>query len=817
MKVRLLWFLTMAVVSTALVPAQSTAVPTIVFLFDLSYSMALEAAAGGSRLRAAQRAAGRIVEAGEARWAVLAFEDYGALLGGTTPSTDEAATRERIEELLPWGRSPIADSVRRGAEIVDGPATLIVLSDLLDSEPMQAPRELADALVEVARRKEIAISFLYEPLYTPAQAVDWATHIAEGTGGAVERLSHPGPLIASVLGDRSTVKSSASTRPDGTAAADPKTPGAPANAGDGGDVGAAGLPPADSPTELAESGERDSRAGLDTHEGVPMRMRDSTSLDRSRGSGTAGLLSWLLLALGAGAAAYAVRRFVAWRKLDRAAATAIPRPVFELVVVDPDRRRTAYRFDEFPITVGNGSSCTIRLASPFPGKAGRSPDIRIERESARAVFSSNALFNINGAGKRRKVLKAGDRIQYGRYTILFGGLEWNRPEAPLEKAHLRYAALPIAACALALVFRIDAMESAVDFDIPPQPEPRMEASATEPADGTLAGQGEMDSESNGSSEEASEQVVVVERAPAAGVSAEFDWSTQAAAIWNRDARLSAEPPLRSTYPDLGGVTGVDILFVHAHPDDEALDYGALLAAAEAAGKRVGVVLFTDGNAGLDQFPWRGVDSEYPTWRMRDAELSTVRIEEASRAMTRLGADLYVRLGLPNHPYSGIEEELSVDEVTARWGGRAALTEIVADIIDRLSPTLLVSPDGRSEAYEHFEHEAVGEITAAALRSLGGNAAVRAHLAPVDPLQTDAYRDVLAFDAWERPAGATLRYRDVQLAALREHQTQRDASVIGIEVRQGLRYEYYRALSWRPRRGIPAPSFARLLSELFPGG
>jgi LmbE family N-acetylglucosaminyl deacetylase len=321
----------------------------------------------------------------------------------------------------------------------------------------------------------------------------------------------------------------------------------------------------------------------------------------------------------------------------------------------------------------------------------------------------------------------------------------------------------------------------------------------------------MEAESAETSETESAEVVVVEGHQAAGVSANLDRPAETSAIWNRDARLSGTPPRRASYPDLAGVSGVDILFIHAHPDDEALDYGALLAAAESAGKRVGVVLFTDGNAGLDQYPWRGVDTEYPSWRMRDSELSSVRIEEATRAMTRLGTDLYVRLGLPNHPYSGIEEELTVEEVTARWGGADALTEVVADIIQRLDPTLVVSPDGPSEAYEHFEHEAVGEVTAAAVRSLGGRSSVRAHLAPIDPLQTDVYTDVLAFDAWERPGDAALRYRDVQLAALREHRSQRDASVIGIEVRQGLRYEYYRAIRWMPRSEIPTPSFARLLS------
>ena len=48
----------------------------------------------------------------------------------------------------------------------------------------------------------------------------------------------------------------------------------------------------------------------------------------------------------------------------------------------------------------------------------------------------------------------------------------------------------------------------------------------------------------------------------------------------------------------------DALFIHAHPDDESLDFGVLISRFTRAGKRVVVVLLTDGDSGLDQYPQR---------------------------------------------------------------------------------------------------------------------------------------------------------------------------------------------------------------------
>lgn len=743
---------------------------SIVFLFDLSYSMSLEIATGESRLAAAQRAAADIVAAtaGRATWTVLGFEDVGDLVGERVPTADPAAALERIDSLLTWGRSPVSDALAQTVDAVDGPAVLIVLSDLLESEPPRIDGMASSTISDAARAKGVAVHFLVDQADSPAAAVGWAARIAEASGGTLRPLDEYRRLVGPLLGEAHVQSDSDTGQYERDAEKLPATPPATAAVAD---------------------------PSRDTHEGVPERMRAHAELDRSHSRSGTVILSWLLVAAAVAAGGYTTRLFLRWRSATRLVEQTPPRPVFALSIVDSDRNRARHTLDRFPVTIGNGAGCTVRLGSPFPGRSGRSPNIRIDRESARAVFSSNALLNVNGAGKRRKVLNSGDRIRYGRYTIEFEGLDWERPSAPPPKRHLRFASLPIAAAALALFFRIDAMESAVAFDVAPPPAaPSEDFGRGDEAESTFSDTRDIAQPPAGGARMAAASETRGDRLP-----------------WNPDARASTSLPETVIYPEVDG--SVDILFVHAHPDDEALDYGALAAAADAAGKRAGLILFTDGNAGLDQYPWRGVDTEYPQRRLRDAELSAVRVREAQRAMARLGIDLYVRLGLPNHPYSGIDEELSVSEVTTRWGGTARLSGLLARLIRTLSPTVLVSPDGESEAYEHFEHEAVGEVTMAALRLLGNESPIRVHLTPVDPLQTGAYEDERAFDAWEMSTTGT-RYRDIQLAALREHRTQRDASVIGIEVRQGLRYEHYRIGTWRSGSPPETSSLRELLDAAF---
>ena len=108
---------------------------------------------------------------------------------------------------------------------------------------------------------------------------------------------------------------------------------------------------------------------------------------------------------------------------------------------------------------------------------------------------------------------------------------------------------------------------------------------------------------------------------------------------------------------------LDILFIHAHPDDESLDYGCLLAMADSAGLKTGIVTFTDGESGLDLYPERLVGGRYPDYYMEGSELASVRAQEVKDAADVLGADLLIRLGFRNHPYNTIKDEKNPEEIS----------------------------------------------------------------------------------------------------------------------------------------------------------
>ncbi|MFW5783306.1 MAG: hypothetical protein ACOCY8_02200, partial [Spirochaetota bacterium] len=143
-------------------------------------------------------------------------------------------------------------------------------------------------------------------------------------------------------------------------------------------------------------------------------------------------------------------------------------------------------------------------------------------------------------------------------------------------------------------------------------------------------------------------------------------------------------------------------------------------------------------------------------------------------------------GLENHPYNSVVEARTIEEVLSAWGGRETLARRLARIVERLRPEIVLSPDGPSRAYEHFEHEAAGLLVADALRIVRerGQHGVLAHLVSVDPLQSNAYASAVRISPWEpAPDGSIPRIR--QLLALRAHRTQCDATIVGVETRLAL--------------------------------
>jgi len=256
-------------------------------------------------------------------------------------------------------------------------------------------------------------------------------------------------------------------------------------------------------------------------------------------------------------------------------------------------------------------------------------------------------------------------------------------------------------------------------------------------------------------------------------------------------------------------TPVDALFIHAHPDDESIDFGVLLTRLSAAGKRCAAVLLTDGESGLDQYPDRATGGMYAKRGLLPVELAVIRPLEAKSALELLGASIYVRLGLKNHPYSSSRQVLSLDALLADWGGEETLVSRLADLIEGFAPRIVVSPDAAHDgAFEHYEHNGTGYLVTEALRRVRerGGHTILAHLRCVDPRFLDAYDGEEGIDALETITDRGMTLRAVQVAALKEHQTQRDATVIAVENVSSQRREYY--VTTFQRDPLPLDRFLR---------
>ena len=241
----------------------------------------------------------------------------------------------------------------------------------------------------------------------------------------------------------------------------------------------------------------------------------------------------------------------------------------------------------------------------------------------------------------------------------------------------------------------------------------------------------------------------------------------------------------------------DVLFIHAHPDDESIDFGSLMARASRCDRRIVTLLFTDGESGLDLYPERKVGDIYPARDLTGGALSQVRVVEATRALSILGSEMYIRWGLENRPYNSKRDELPPDEVIAGWGGEEPLVEKLIEVLEGFRPSIVVSPDRHSKAYEHFEHEAVGQLVQTALERLraSGRNFIKAHIVSVDPHQVDRYTGLTVLDAVQTDDESGLSYRKIQTLALKEHVTQRDAAVIAVNRLSQLSEEYYKTIFW----------------------
>ena len=150
-----------------------------------------------------------------------------------------------------------------------------------------------------------------------------------------------------------------------------------------------------------------------------------------------------------------------------------------------------------------------------------------------------------------------------------------------------------------------------------------------------------------------------------------------------DAPGTSESAWRA-WPGLAALPAVSVagwasaVIFAAHPDDEVLGAGGIIALLAAAGARLRVVAVTDGEA---SHPGRGAAAQ--------TELARQRADERTAALEALGAGAaeVIRLGLPDADLGRREPELAavVPELTA--GFTACLAPWTSDL--------------------HGDHEAVG--------------------------------------------------------------------------------------------------------------
>ena len=137
--------------------------------------------------------------------------------------------------------------------------------------------------------------------------------------------------------------------------------------------------------------------------------------------------------------------------------------------------------------------------------------------------------------------------------------------------------------------------------------------------------------------------------------------------------------------------GHSLLAVFAHPDDESLACGGLVAWCTEVGAKVSLLCFTCGEHGPGD---------------ESCDLGTTREAELRAAARALGiADLVL---------------CDYEDGMLPWTDAKRLKQDVLDAIDRFQPDIVIT-FGEDGLYWHPDHVAVHERTTAAVRALGNKA------------------------------------------------------------------------------------------------
>ena len=210
-------------------------------------------------------------------------------------------------------------------------------------------------------------------------------------------------------------------------------------------------------------------------------------------------------------------------------------------------------------------------------------------------------------------------------------------------------------------------------------------------------------------------------------------------------------------------TGCSLLAVFAHPDDESLASGGLLAWCADLGADVALLCITPGQHGPGQSPG----------------LVATRKTELRAAARTLGVEPVVILGY--------------EDGMLPWADASQLESDIRDVIQTVRPSVVVT-FGEDGLYWHPDHVAVHERTTAAVTSLAADAPalyyvtlpagrmrkIVEHVADVSgpsddpPCQIFGVADVDAFGSLARPPTLVVdsgSYATCKLSAIRCHSSQ----------------------------------------------
>ena len=450
----------------------------------------------------------------------------------------------------------------------------------------------------------------------------------------------------------------------------------------------------------------------------------------------------------------------------------VPNKYLSFILMHHKKRIALLNIDEGECTLYD--SLRDAFLNPYlDGFRDKKLKLRLVKDAGKWQIESNREVFINGVAWRKRVLRDGDKIYLGEYRLIFeGNFVENIPPDPIpykklgKKKILRFLEAAVVICSISFLWYCTTVNHNSNADI------KLTDNETTITDH------ESELPYNFSEE--------LDDVEAPYLQTQNKIETDLSLIKDNDVKYSLHvyAPGEDPVPQK-----LDILFIHAHPDDESLDYGLFLAEAAAEGESTGVIIFTDGDSGFDKYPDRPIDGIYPDAELGIPDLSKVRVEEAANALTVLDAKVYVRLGLWNRPYTAEEVNKSFNTLLNEWGGETFLVNKLVSLIEIFKPDVIVSPDGPSPAREHFEHEAVGYLSEKAVTKYieRNPGKLRSYLKLVDVQQLAAYGGIplLDIDASENDT-----LKDIKRRALMMHQTQADASYFGIKRLEKFPLEYY---------------------------